>query len=215
LLVSTCHRRGAHAIGGMAAFIPSKDEEINARAFARVRADKEREAGAGFDGSWVAHPAMVETCRAAFDAVLGDRPHQLDRLRDDVHATAADLLSVGSTPGQITAQGLRTNISVAIQYLAVWLTGRGAVWINNLTEGAATAETSRSQTWQWLHNGVALDDTGEPVTRDLVERLVEDEVAKLGGEPGRWDAARELFLEVAVADEFVDFLTLPAYERMP
>ena len=215
LLVSTCHRRGAHAIGGMAAFIPSKDEEINARAFARVRADKEREAGAGFDGSWVAHPAMVETCRAAFDAVLGDRPHQLDRLRDDVHVTAADLLSVGSTPGQITEQGLRTNISVAIQYLAVWLTGRGAVGINNLMEDAATAEISRSQTWQWLHNGVALDDTGETVTRDLVERLVEEEVAKLGGEPGRWDAARELFLEVAVADEFVDFLTLPAYERMP
>lgn len=214
LLVRTCHRRGAHAIGGMAAFIPSRDPQVNEAAFAKVRADKTREAGDGFDGSWVAHPGMVELCREAFTAVLGDRPHQIERTRDDVTVTAEQLLDVAATPGQVTEAGLRNNISVGIQYLAAWLRGTGAVGIFNLMEDAATAEISRSQVWQWLRNGVVLD-TGERVSRELIDRLVAEEVAKLDTTSGDLDAARALFLEVAAAEEFVDFLTLPAYERMP
>src|SRR5690348_7254832 len=175
LLVRTCHKRGAHAIGGMAAFIPSKDPQVNEQAFAKVRADKEREAGDGFDGSWVAHPGMVEVCKEAFTAVLGDRPNQIGKLRDDVQVTAEQLLDVRATPGEVTEAGLRNNISVGIQYLESWLRGSGAVGINNLMEDAATAEISRSQVWQWLHNGVRLSG-GETVTRDLVERIIEEEV---------------------------------------
>ncbi|WBB68534.1 malate synthase A [Micromonospora sp. WMMD812] len=216
LLVRTCHRRGAHAIGGMAAFIPSRrDPQVNETALAKVRDDKTREAGDGFDGSWVAHPDLVPICREVFDAVLGDRPHQLDRARDDVRVTAADLLDVRSTPGRRTEAGLRNDISVGIQYLASWLRGTGAVAVFNLMEDAATAEISRSQVWQWLHNDVTLDDTGERVTRDLVERLADEELATLPGDPADYAPARALFMEVAVADDFVDFLTLPAYERMP
>jgi malate synthase len=218
LLVRTCHKRGAHAIGGMAAFIPSRrDPEVNATALAKVRDDKTREAGDGFDGSWVAHPDLVPVCREVFDAVLGERPNQLMRTREDVAVTAAQLLDVKDTPGQITEAGLRNDISVGIQYLASWLRGTGAVAINNLMEDAATAEISRSQVWQWLHNDVTLADSGERVTRELVERLTDEEVAKLGDgfDSAGLDDARALFLEVAVADGFVDFLTLPAYERMP
>ena len=215
LLVRTCHRRGAHAIGGMAAFIPSKDEEVNAAAFEKVRADKQREAGDGFDGSWVAHPGMVQTCREVFDAVLGERPHQVDDRREDVSVGAADLLDVRSTAGEVTEAGLRANIDVAVQYLAVWLTGRGAVGIHNLMEDAATAEISRSQIWQWIHNGVDLADTGETVTRELVERLTDEVLAALPGDPADYREATDTFLQVAVADDFADFLTVPAYERMP
>jgi malate synthase len=220
LLVRTCHKRGAHAIGGMAAFIPSKDPEVNEQAMAKVRADKEREANDGFDGSWVAHPGMVELCKEAFTAVLGDRPNQLDKLREDVHVTADQLLDVRSTPGEVTEAGLRNNISVGIQYLESWLRGNGAVGIFNLMEDAATAEISRSQVWQWLHNGVQLSD-GTTVTRELVERLVDEEMQKIaesrGGDlsGGRWEDARSVFTEMALADEYPDFLTLPAYERMP
>jgi malate synthase len=221
LLVRTCHKRGAHAIGGMAAFIPSKDPEVNEAAFAKVKDDKTREANDGFDGSWVAHPGMVEVCREAFTAVLGDRPNQLDRLRDDVHVTAEQLLDVASTPGEVTENGLRSNISVGIQYLESWLRGNGAVGINNLMEDAATAEISRSQVWQWLHNGVELSG-GQTVTRELVERLIEEEMAAIrervgdeAFEKGRWADARDLFTEMALADEYPEFLTLPAYERMP
>ncbi len=213
LLVRTCHKRGAHAIGGMAAFIPSRrDPQVNATALAKVRDDKTREAGDGFDGSWVAHPDLVPVCREVFDGVLGDRPHQLDRTRDEVRVTAAQLLDVKDTPGQITETGLRNDVSVGIQYLASWLRGTGAVAVNNLMEDAATAEIARSQVWQWLHNDVTLADSGQRVTRELVERITDEELAKLSGD---FAAARALFLEVAVADEFVDFLTLPAYERMP
>ena len=215
LLVRTCHKRGAHAIGGMAAFIPSKDEEVNKAAYDKVRADKQREADDGFDGSWVAHPGMVPTCLEVFDGVLGDRPNQLDRQRDDVQVDAADLLDVASTPGEVTEQGLRANIEVAIQYLAVWLTGRGAVGINNLMEDAATAEISRSQVWQWLHQGVTLADTGEQVTRELVQRLTEEVLPGLPGDEADYAEATELFLQVAVAEDFADFLTVPAYETMP
>ncbi len=215
LLVRTCHKRGAHAIGGMAAFIPSKDEEVNAAAYDKVRADKSREAQDGFDGSWVAHPGMVATCLEVFDEVLGERPNQVDRTRDDVSVSAADLLSVKDTPGEVTEQGLRANIDVGLQYLAAWLTGRGAVGIHNLMEDAATAEISRSQVWQWIHNDVPLADTGETVTRELVERLVEEVVPTLPGEPEQYAEAKDLFLQVAVADEYADFLTVPAYETMP
>ncbi|NMR20674.1 malate synthase A [Cellulomonas fimi] len=215
LLVRTCHKRGAHAIGGMAAFIPSKDPAANEAAFAKVRADKTREANDGFDGSWVAHPGMVELCTEIFTSVLGDRPNQIDRRRDDVHVTAEQLLDIASTPGDVTEAGLRNNINVGIQYLAAWLGGLGAVAIHGLMEDAATAEISRSQVWQWLHNDVVLADSGEKVTRELVERLVEEEVATLPGSPADYAEARATFLEVAIADGYVDFLTLPAYERMP
>ncbi|ANS77448.1 Malate synthase [Serinicoccus hydrothermalis] len=215
LLVRTCHRRGAHAIGGMSAFVPAKDEEVNAAAYEKVRTDKEREAKDGFDGSWVAHPAMVPTCREVFDAVLGDRPNQLDRTREDVDVSAADLLAVADTPGEVTEQGLRANIEVAIAYLSVWLTGRGAVAIHNLMEDAATAEISRSQVWQWLHQGVTLADTGEQVTRELVQRLTDEVLATMDGGPEQYRDATDLFLEVAVAEDFADFLTVPAYETMP
>ncbi|MEV6411514.1 malate synthase A [Kribbella sp. NPDC051718] len=211
LLVSTCHKRGAHAIGGMAAFIPSKDPAVNEQAFAKVEADKTREAGDGFDGSWVAHPGMVETCKAVFSSVLGDRPNQLDVLRSDVHVTAEQLLDVAATPGEVTEAGLRNNISVAIQYLAAWLEGTGAVGIFNLMEDAATAEISRSQIWQWRKNDVVLD-TGATVTTDLVTQLADEEIAKLD-DPSRYATARETFLAVALDDEYIDFLTLPAYER--
>ncbi len=221
LLVHTCHKRGAHAIGGMAAFIPSKDETTNAAAFEKVRDDKTREAGDGFDGSWVAHPGMVALCTEVFDAVLGDRPNQIDKVRADVHVDADELLDIGSTPGEVTEAGLRSNISVGIQYLESWLRGSGAVGINNMMEDAATAEISRSQVWQWLHNDVELSD-GQTVTRELVERLIDEEIdvirdavgaARFGA--GRWDDARSLFTEMALSDDFADFLTLPAYERMP
>jgi len=208
LLVRTCHKRGAHAIGGMAAFIPSKDEDTNRQAFDKVRDDKTREAGDGFDGSWVAHPGMVELCTEVFTSVLGDDPDQRHRTRDDVDVTAEQLLDVASTPGEVTEAGLRSNISVGIQYLDSWLQGTGAVGINNLMEDAATAEISRSQVWQWLHTGASLAD-GQQVTRDLVERLIDEETE------GRESDARALFTEMALAEHYEDFLTIPAYERMP
>jgi malate synthase len=221
LLVKTCHQRGAHAMGGMAAFIPSRrDPEVNAVALAKVRDDKTREAGDGFDGSWVAHPDLVPICKEVFDSVLGARPNQLDKQRPEVNVSAEDLLAISKTPGGITEAGLRSNISVALQYLATWLGGNGAVAIFNLMEDAATAEISRSQIWQWIHNDVILDD-GPLVTRDLVERMIDEELVKIRDQAGdTFDAARygqavALFTEVALADTFAEFLTIPAYERMP
>jgi malate synthase len=163
---------------------------------------------------------MVATCTEVFDSVLGDKPNQVDKTRDDVHVTAEQLLDVRSTPGAVTEAGLRSNISVGVQYLEAWLRGSGAVGINNMMEDAATAEISRSQVWQWLHNDVTLDD-GQTVTRDLVERLIEEELGTIRDtagdafEKGRWDDARSLFTEMALAEDFEDFLTIPAYERMP
>jgi malate synthase len=216
LLVRTCHKRGAHAIGGMAAFIPSRDEKVNEHAFAKVRDDKTREAGDGFDGSWVAHPGMVALCAEVFTDVLGDDPDQRHRTRDDVEVTAAQLLDIASTPGEVTEKGLRSNIEVGIRYLESWLRGTGAVGIHNLMEDAATAEISRSQVWQWLHAGTALAD-GRVVARELVEKLIEEEYAEIAGadaSPGVADA-RDLFTEMALSDHYEDFLTIPAYERMP
>jgi malate synthase len=214
LLVRTCHRRGAHAIGGMAAFIPSRrDPEVNATALAKVRQDKQRESADGFDGSWVAHPDLVPICREVFDDVLGERTDQRERLREDVSVGPAQLLDVASTPGGITEAGLRNNVSVGLQYLAAWLGGTGAVAINNLMEDAATAEISRSQIWQWIHNGITLDG-GQPVTGSLVDEIIEQELANLG-DADRYAPAVALFRQVALADAYEEFLTLPAYEQMP
>ena len=221
LLVKTCHKRGAHAMGGMAAFIPSRrDPEVNAVALAKVREDKTRESADGFDGSWVAHPDLVPLCREVFDAALGDRPNQLARQRDDVSVSAADLLAVSKTPGTITEAGLRNNISVGLQYLSSWLGGNGAVAIFNLMEDAATAEISRSQVWQWIHNSVRLDD-GQMVTHHLVERIIAEESAAIREAAGdafdapRFEQAAALFSAVALNNDYAEFLTLPAYEEMP
>jgi malate synthase len=187
---------------------------------AKVREDKTREAGDGFDGSWVAHPDLVPLCREVFDSVLGIDPNQLAKQRPDVSVTAADLLAVSKTPGGVTEAGLRNNISVALQYLAAWLGGTGAVAIFNLMEDAATAEISRSQIWQWIRGEVILDD-GPLVTKDVVERMIDEELEKIRALAGdsfstaRYGQAVALFTEVALADSFAEFLTLPAYERMP
>jgi malate synthase len=222
LLVQTCHKRGAFAMGGMAAFIPSrKDAEVNKVALEKVKADKEREANAGFDGTWVAHPDLVETAMAEFDKVLGDKPNQIDRLRPEVSVSADDLLAADKTPGDKTAAGLRTNVDVGIRYIESWLRGNGAAAIHNLMEDAATAEISRSQVWQWVHNDVVLADTGEQVTAELVRKVADDVMTEIRSEvgdeafdSGRFAEAREVFEQVALADDFVDFLTLPAYERI-
>jgi malate synthase len=221
LLVKTCHKRGAHAIGGMAAFIPSRrDAAVNEVALARVREDKEREAGDGCDGTWVAHPDLVPVAMASFDAILGRHPNQIERRRDDVTTSAADLLNVRVPSGTITEAGVRTNVSVAIQYLESWLRGVGAAAINNLMEDAATAEISRSQIWQWRRHGVRLDD-GRPVTADLVRQIQAEELERIEGSigtdsytAGRFEEAASLFEQVALSDGFVEFLTLPAYERL-
>lgn len=219
LLVKTCHRRGAFAMGGMAAFIPSrKDPEINAAALAKVKADKTREAGDGFDGSWVAHPDLVPVCAEVFDAVLGQRPNQLDRQRPEVEVTPEQLLDVRSAEGSNTERGLRTNLEVAVAYTAVWLSGNGAVAIHNLMEDAATAEISRSQVWQLIKNEVKLADTGEIVTRELVSRILQEETDKLRRQvdPERFRRyylpAQQLIGELCLSEDFTDFLTLPAYE---
>src|SRR3954469_24958044 len=221
LLVSTCHRRGAFAMGGMAAFIPSRrDPEVNEVALAKVREDKEREAGDGFDGSWVAHPDLVPVCQEIFDRVLGDRPNQLGKQRPEVRVSAADLLNVKDTGGAVTEEGLRNDVSVGLQYLEAWLRGNGAVAINNLMEDAATAEISRSQVWQWIHNRVRLPD-GTEITAELVGRIEDEELvairAAIGDEvwaSSRFDDARKLFERVALADDFADFLTVAAYDSI-
>jgi malate synthase len=222
LLVKTCHRRGALAMGGMAAFIPSrKTPEINEEAIEKVRADKEREAGAGFDGTWVAHPDLVDVAMEEFASVLGDRPNQVDKQRDDVSVGAAELLDASSAGSDCTDEGLRNDVNVGIQYISSWLRGNGAAAIFHMMEDAATAEISRSQVWQWVRHGISLD-TGETVTHELVRKYEKEELEKIreqvGDEffysEGRPDQSRELFDEVALSDEFVDFLTLPAYERL-
>ena len=212
LLVKTCHSRGAHAIGGMAAFIPSSDPAVNATAFEKVAADKTREANDGFDGSWVAHPGMVELCREQFTKVLGDRPNQKEKTKSDVSVSAAQLLNIKATPGTVTETGLRNNISVAIQYLERWLAGSGAVAIFNLMEDAATAEISRSQIWQWIYNQVRLEN-GELVSAGYVEQLADEEVSKLS-QSTDYTQAQKMFIETSVNDDYLEFLTLPAYEAM-
>ncbi|UXY22748.1 malate synthase A [Streptomyces cynarae] len=221
LLVRTCHRRGAHAIGGMAAFIPSRrDPEVNKVAFEKVRADKDREANDGFDGSWVAHPDLVPIAMESFDKVLGDRPNQKDRLREDVDVKAADLIAVDSLDAKPTYAGLVNAVQVGIRYIEAWLRGLGAVAIFNLMEDAATAEISRSQIWQWINAGVVLDN-GERVTAELAREVAAQELrnieAELGEEAftaGKWQQAHDLLLKVALDEDYADFLTLPAYEQL-
>jgi malate synthase len=223
LVVKTCHARGAHAMGGMAAVIPSRtDPEANQRALEAVRSDKQREADDGFDGTWVAHPDSVPVALEAFDAVLGDRPHQVDRQRDEVEASASALLDVASTPGSRTEEGLRSNVNVGIQYLSSWLRGNGAAAIYGLMEDAATAEIARGQVWQWIRHGATLDD-GRPITAELVRELESSELEKIRSEigdddwfetEGRPDLSRSLFERVALSEEFVEFLTLPAYAEL-
>jgi len=214
LLVKTCHGRGAHAMGGMVAFIPSRrDPEVNKVALAKVRDDKTRESRDGFDGSWVAHPDLVPVCREIFDGVLGDAPNQLGKLRDDVQVTAAELLDVASTPGEITEAGLRNNISVGIQYLGSWLAGNGCVPVFNLMEDAATAEISRSQIWQWIRSPKGMLEDGRKVTVELFRQLLGEELAKVKAaySEGKYDEGAKLFEKITTDDKYVEFLTLPAY----
>jgi len=221
LLVKTCHRRGAFALGGMAAFIPNRrDPAVTEAALAKVRDDKVREANDGFDGTWVAHPDLVETAMTEFDRVLGNKPNQLDRQRAEVVGQPKQLLDVKIPGATITEAGLRTNVSVGIQYIASWLRGTGAAAINNLMEDAATAEISRSQVWQWVHHGVSLAE-GPTVTRELVRKIEQEELAKIRNTAGddvfaggRYEEAASLFDEVALSEDFAEFLTLPGYEKL-
>ncbi len=217
LLVRTCHRRGAHAMGGMAAYIPSRrDADVNERALAKVREDKQRESHDGFDGTWVAHPDLVPVAREAFDEVLGARPNQKDRLRDDVSPDSGALLDFRIPGGTVTREGVRTNVSVALQYIESWLRGLGAAAINNLMEDAATAEISRAQLWQWLRHETALADGGE-MTPGLYHQLRDSELGALiasAESENRYADAAELLDSLVLDDEFEDFLTLPGYSYL-
>jgi malate synthase len=218
LLVATCHRRGAHAIGGMAALIPSRaDEEANRQAVEGVKKDKERELSQGYDGSWVAHPDLVPVVHEVFERGLEGEPHQLELQREDVRVGAGELLDLSSTPGAITEAGLRTNVNVGFRYLSFWLSGRGAAAINSLMEDAATCEISRAQIWQWIHHRAQLDD-GRTVVPALVRQILDEETAKIreqvGDEvwrAGRPEEARQLFERVALSPELVEFMTIPGY----
>jgi len=219
LAIKTCHRRNAHAIGGMAAQIPIKnDPKANEEALARVRADKRREVNDGHDGTWVAHPGLVAIALEEFDAVMKS-PNQIDRKREDVHVTAADLLKVPE--GTITEAGLRNNISVSLQYLESWLRGSGCVPINNLMEDAATTEISRSQIWEWIHHPKGILEDGRKVTIELYYELAKDELEKIRSTVGeqqfarsKFQTAAEILDKVIIPDQFVEFLTLPAYQYL-
>src|SRR5690606_25328292 len=212
LLVTTCHKRGAYAIGGMSAFIPNRrDPEVTAQAIEKVAADKKREAGDGFDGTWVAHPDLIPTAQAEFDAVLGDRPNQIDRQRDDVQVCAEDLLNL-HIGRPITARGVRDNVSVATRSVEGWRRGLGAVAIDNLMEDAATAEISRSQVWQWIHQDRTTED-GTRITAEYVEGLIQKVLDEYGTEGGRHEDAARIFREVALGQDFPAFLTLSAYAK--
>jgi len=217
LLVATCHRRGAFAMGGMAAFIPTRDPETNDAALAKVRADKRREATAGYDGSWVAHPGLVAICAEEFDAVLGDRPNQLDRQLPDPGVGTRELLDVASAGGFVTEAGVRGNVSVSLRYLVAWLSGNGAAALDNLMEDAATVEISRSQLWQWIRHGTTPESV-VVITREHVTAVLDEEVTRLAAgldvaDLTRLAQARDLFARVALAEDYLDFLTVPAYEE--
>jgi malate synthase len=222
LLAATCHRRGAHAMGGMSALIPSRkgDHEANEKALDGVRKDKEREVSQGYDGTWVAHPDLVSVAREVFERGLDGAPNQVGRRRDDVKVTAGELLDLAATPGAITEKGLRTDVNVGFQYISFWLTGRGAAAINSMMEDAATAEISRTQIWQWIHHGVKLED-GRQVTPELVRRVLDEETTKIREavgdetwEAGRPGETREIFERVALSPELIEFLTIPAYRYL-
>jgi malate synthase len=215
LLVRTCHRRGAHAIGGMAAFIPSRrDPAVNETAIAKVRDDKVRESGDGFDGTWVAHPDLVPLATEVFVGVLGTRPNQKERLREEVAVSAPDLLDFAVPGGRVTEDGVRANVSIALQYLDAWLRGNGAAAINNLMEDAATAEIARSLLWHWRTTGVELD-VGGALSAERYGAIRDEELAALGGAgTGRLGEAAEVLDGLVLTDEFAEFLTLPAYPRL-
>jgi len=214
LLVQTCHRRGAYAIGGMAAFIPSRrDQEANARALARVGEDKRREATQGFDGSWVAHPDLVPVCHEVFDTAVGDAGNQLSIVREDLVVTEEMLANIAFEGAAWTREGLDNDVSVSLQYLASWLRGQGAVGIYQLMEDAATAEIARAQLWQWWTHGIQLDD-GTRVTREGIQAAIDQEVARLGGGQALEQAAA-LLRRISLEEELPDFLTLPGYELLP
>jgi malate synthase len=215
LMIRTCHKRGAHAIGGMAAFIPNRrDMEVTEMALAKVREDKLREFGDGCDGTWVAHPDLVPTVLEIANAALGDKPNQKERLREDVRVSDKQIIAVGVPGGTITEAGLRLNVSVALQYINAWLQGNGAAAINNLMEDAATAEISRSQIWQWIHHNAKLTD-GRPITRALYEQVRDEELAKLGGTSAdRYEEAAEILDKLCETDDFIEFLTLIAYRYL-
>ena len=215
LLIKTCHTRGAHALGGMAPFIPSrKNPEINEAALTKVREDKEREARDGFDGTWVAHPDLVPTAMEVFQRILGSKPHQKERLREEVKVTAAQLLQLQVPGGKVTEAGFRSNVSVALQYLNSWLLGNGAAAIFNLMEDAATCEISRAQLWQWIHNGARLDD-GQPTNAELYRKIRDQELGKLGGfASGRYRESTEILDRLVTSDSFEEFLTIPAYQLL-
>jgi malate synthase len=213
-LVQTCHRRGAHAIGGMAAYIPSPDPALNEVAFAKVREDKDREAHDGFDGSWVAHPGLVDVCQERFDSVLAERANQIDTVPERGEIGPADLLSMDQTPGRITGAGLRHNISVALRYIDSWLRGIGAASIDNLMEDAATAEISRCQVWQWLHHSATLAG-GTRVTPSLVQSLIDDQYETISAtdptEGSRLADARTILVDLVFSGPLPEFFTLRAY----
>ena len=221
LLIKTCHKRGAHAIGGMAAFIPNRhDPAVTAVAIAKVHADKKREAADGCDGTWVAHPDLVAVAMQEFDPVLGTRPNQLDRQRPDVSIDATDLLAVDKSGGAVTEGGVRLNVDVGLRYLEAWLSGTGAAAIHNLMEDAATAEISRAQLWQWVRHGVRTSE-GSVVDAAMVRCVIADELAARRDELGaddfaasHFEAAHAVFEQVSLGEHFVDFLTVPAYERL-
>ena len=214
-MIHVCHKHGAHAIGGMAAFIPSRrDEEVNRTAFAKVTADKERESQDGCDGTWLAHPDLVPLAREIFQRNLNGKPNQRERLREDVKVTAEEILAIGVPGGSISEAGLRLNIDVSLQYLNAWLLGNGAAAIYNLMEDVATAEISRSQIWQWIRHGATLDN-GQVITRELYEKIRDEELGKLGGsDADRYDEAGDILDELVLTDEFVDFLTLISYDYL-
>jgi malate synthase len=222
LLVKTCHKRGAHAMGGMAAYIPSrKDPEVNERALAKVGEDKLRESADGFDGTWVAHPDLVPVAMQVFDQALGKKPHQKERQRSQVQVSASDLLNFKVPGGEITETGLRQNISVALQYLESWLRGSGAVAIFNLMEDTTTAEISRAQVWQWVHQPHAPLMDGRMITVNLFRSMLPEELAKIrilyGNDyydSGKFDLAARLFDKLVTDDDFADFLTLAAYDYL-
>ncbi|MCA1570542.1 MAG: malate synthase A [Chloroflexi bacterium] len=216
LLVQTCHRRGAHAMGGMAAFIPSRrDPQVNEKALVKVREDKERESADGFDGTWVAHPDLVPIAREIFDGILDDRPNQKDRTRPEVSVAPRDLIDVRIPGGSVTEHGVRANVSIGLSYLASWLAGNGAAAINNLMEDAATAEISRSQLWQWRNHAVPLD-AGGPMSAERYSAIRDEELRRLRTSPPDypWTDAAALLDELVLSDDFADFLTLSAYPRL-
>jgi malate synthase len=219
LAIKTCHKRNAHAMGGMAAQIPVKNNlEANERAYEKVRADKEREATDGHDGTWVAHPALIQVAMDVFDKHM-KTPNQLYRKREDVEVTTEDLLEVPD--GTITEAGVRTNIDVGIRYLASWISGRGAAPIHNLMEDAATAEISRAQIWQWIRHPRGILEDGRKLTFGLYEQMREEEVrtireaiGEVAFQKGNFEKAIEVFDELVKCDEFIDFLTIPSYEKL-